>query len=139
MITDCAVCHVPERESQSIYRLLPAQSLAIRTIFEDGVPETERLAWPGLLESELTLAPAEVLSEPGPDAPLVTLAISLAVEEGRTDRGARFFAARGRAVVTLHRARVEVEGAPGVAADRPVAIRKAMKALAQKVGLILTW
>jgi hypothetical protein len=139
VITDCAVCHVPERESQSIYRLLPAQSLAIQTSFDDGVPETERSAWSGLLDGELAMAPAEVHEQPGPDTPLVTISITLVVEEGRADNGAEFYAARSRAVVTLHRARVEVVGAPGVAVDRPVAIRKAMKALAAKVGLVLTW
>ena len=90
------MCHVPERESQSIYRLLPAQSLAIQTSFDDGVPETERSAWSGLLDAELALSAAEVFEKPGPDTPLVTISISLVVEEGRADNGAEFFAARGR-------------------------------------------
>ena len=139
MITDCAVCHVPERETRSIYRLLPAQSLAIENSFDRAVPAPERSAWPGRLADALSLVAAEVLEQPGPDTPLVRIQVSLDVEEGRGDNGAGFFAARGRAVVTLHRARVEVEGAPGVAVDRPVAIARAMQALAEKVGLVLTW
>ena len=133
------MCHGPERASRSIYRLLPAQALALQTTFDESVPDAEKEAWAALLEDELTLSPAEILAAPGPDAPLVTITISLEVEEGRGDNLAEFIVARGRAVVSLHRARVEVLGTPGVAADRPVAIRKAMKSLAGKVGLILTW
>jgi len=137
--TDCAVCHVPERESRSIYRLLSAQALTLQTTFDEDVPAAERDAWAVLLEDELSLSPAKILTAPGPDAPLVELSISLVIEKGWADNGAEFIAARGRAIVSLHRARVEVLGAPGVAADRPVAIRKAMRALARKVALVLTW
>jgi hypothetical protein len=133
------MCHGPERASRSIYRLLPAQALALQTAFDESVPDTEQEAWATLLEDELSLSPAKILAAPGPDAPLVTITVSIEVEEGRGDNQAVFIAARGRAIVSLHRARVEVLGTPGVATDRPVAIRKAMKSLAGKVALILTW
>ncbi len=133
------MCHVPERESRSIYRLLSAQALALRNTFNENVPAAEQDAFAALLEDELCLSPAEILSTPGPDAPLVEISISLVIEQGRADTGADFIAARARAVVSLHRARVEVLGAPGVAVSRPVAIRKAMRALAKKVALVLTW
>ena len=130
---------MPERESRSIYRLLPAQALALRHTFDGSVPAVEREAWAALLEDELSLSPARILTTPGPDAPLVELSLSLVLEKGRADNGAEFIAARARAIVSLHRVRVEVLGAPGVAVDRPVAIRKAMKALAKKVALVINW
>ena len=113
--------------------------MALRNTFDEHVPDAEQDAWAELLEDELSLSPAEIHAAPGPDAPLVEVSISLVIEKGRADNGAEFIAARALAIVSLHRVRVEVLGTPGVAVDRPVAIRKAMKALAKKVALVLTW
>ena len=68
-----------------------------------------------------------------------SLASILEVDEGRTDRGRAFFAARGHAILTVHRAEVTVAGRPGVSKDRGEAVGKALTHLIDRIVQTLTW
>ena len=56
------------------------------------------------------------------------------MERGETDEGIPFFAARARASVRLHRAKVEVTSRPGVAKDRSGAVDAALEACKEALG-----
>ena len=77
-----------------------------------------------------------------PDAPKtlpVDIAVQVRGQDGRTDRGAIFHAARAVAEIRLHRARFETVSRPGVAYSPDVATSSALEDLVERVFLALTW
>jgi hypothetical protein len=139
VLTDCGVCHIVERPIASLNHLLSGLTFAPVYDFDDSVPAAERGRF---VETFLELIDQSSIAavEPGtPNAAEVSIRLSVVAEAANTDLGAPYFAARGRAVLRLHRALVEVESAPGVSRERDEAIRLALAKLADKVYLALTW
>lgn len=137
--TDCAVCHGAVSDPPSLYLALSVRALTVDLVFDDSVPEAARAAWREELVRRVEEAAVDVHPVGTPNAAPVRVRIAVDVDAGRTDTGVDFHAARGRAVVELHRARVEVVGAPWVAADAAAAVRGALDRLAEEVSLTLTW
>ena len=138
-LTDCAVCHGPERAPDSIYRLLPDRVITPRVSFDDSVPEKERAPWERALLARIGESPLTAVPAGAPKSLPVDIAVTVECGDGRTDRGASFFAARAIATVRLHRVEVRVDGPPGVAVRKAEAVRGALAKLVEKVYLTLTW
>ena len=134
ILTDCAVCHVPEPATDSLYPLL-LDGAVLRVEFGPRTKEEHRTLFRRMLNEAIERSPLSVLPDGGP---VVRIRVDLAIAEGRTDRGASFFAARATAVVTVHRARVEVDAGPGVDTNREEATRKALRELARRVALVVS-
>jgi hypothetical protein len=139
VITDCAVCHVPERSPRSLYKLLSVPVVTLDIAFDAAVPEAERGPWREALLARLARTSVEVRTAPAADATPIRIRVAVTADAGRTPDGRAFHAARARAVVRLHRASVEVDGAPGVAAGEAEAIRRALADLADRVAVLLSW
>jgi hypothetical protein len=139
VLTDCAVCHVPERPPRSLFKLLSDAALTLEIEFDPSVPERERGPWRERLLQKLSDSDVTVREAPAPNAAPVSVRVRVEAGPGRTDRGLGFFAARATATVRLHRASVTETSRPGVATDEAGAIRKALDDLAQRVLLVLTW
>lgn len=138
-LRDCAVCHVPERSPESLYRLMPDRRIALAFEAEESLSAADAARVEKRVRERLEESPVLVSTADDPLAVVVAVALSLEIDRGRTDRGARFWAARGTASVRLHRAAIEVEGRPGVSADRDEAVRRALDRLAEKIDLAITW
>ena len=103
------------------------------------MPEGERAAWTAALEEALLAAGIQLPEEPPHPVPRVSVTVSVASGEGRTDTGTRFLAARATAVIGLRRVRIEVVSHPGVAADAAGARRKALESLVPRVESAIAW
>jgi hypothetical protein len=139
ILTDCAVCHGPERSPRSLYQLLPDGQLRLDVRFDETVPADRHEPFRSALFAACEEALLHRVEEGDPGIPEVRVAVGIEVGEGRTDQGAAFFAARARAKLVLHRAEVEVEGRPGVAKDRAAAVEAALGRLVHRVVLTLSW
>lgn len=139
MLTDCAVCHGAVSDPPSLYLALSVRAVTLDLAFDDSVPADARDAWREALVHHVEEAAVDVHPAGTPNTAPVRVRVAVDVDSGRTDTGVDFHAARGRALVTLHRARVEVVAVPGVAADAPTAVREALSHLAEEVALTLTW
>jgi hypothetical protein len=139
VITDCAVCHGPEQPPRSLYKLLPARSAHLLVHLEDSVPAGRHDGFRKKLRDALDESAITVTEEPGPDTVPVAITVSLEIGEGRTDRGRAFVAAVARAVVRMHRTRVEVRGRQGVGAEAAEAVTEALDDVLERVVLVLTW
>ena len=133
-LADCAFCHEPARAPESLTPLLPGGSASLDLAFDDSVPPGLRAPFEEELrrccgEAGLDLVPA---GTPGAGAVAVTL--SLDAGPGWTGAGVRFHGARGRAVVSLGRVRVPVEGGHAAGAEAADVEREAILSLAARVA-----
>jgi hypothetical protein len=138
-LNDCAVCHGPERAPESIYRLLPDRVLTPEVSFDDSVPAPEREPWTRALLARLADSPLTVVPGDAEKSLPVSIAVTVESGEGRTDRGAPFFAARAAATIRLHRVEIRVTARPGVAVLEKDAVHGALANLVSRVYLALTW
>ena len=139
ILTDCAVCHVPERAPSSLYKLLSGGRLILDIEYEPSVPNDERGPWRERLLERLADSPVEALRTPGPNAAPVHVRVGVEVDWARTSGGTKFRVAVAKAEVRLHRAHVEVTSNIGAASDEVGAVRKALADLTERVYLVLTW
>jgi len=138
-LNDCANCHLPDRSPESLFPVFPDGTVTPVLTFDDSVPDAMRKAFIDGLLGDLDGSPLTVVPGDAKNALVVTIHASLVVQPGRTDAGARFFAARARATVRLIRNRVELDGGHAVERTEDGARKKAMERLREKVLLTLTW
>jgi hypothetical protein len=130
---------VPERSPESLYRLIPDRRVTLEFASDESVSDTQSSRVERAVRARLAESPVSLADGSDPLSVGIAVGLSLEIDRGMTDRGARFWAARGKASVRLHRAGIEVEGRPGVSPDRDEAIGKALDRLAEKIYLALTW
>jgi hypothetical protein len=133
------VCHVPERAPESIFRLLSDGALTLSLSFPESIGEEARAEFRRRLLARLERSPAEVRPAGSSGAAPVAVAVAADSSEWRTAAGATFHAARARAEVRLHRARVTVESRPVVEAEAAAAIAGALTDLVERVALIIVY
>ncbi len=133
-MTDCAECHVPKRAAPSVRALLPAGRIFPAYSFDDSVPEAERSAWIEAFRAGLDVFQVAAVARPGGGAVPARIEVSLDAGEGRTEAGTSFEVARARAVLRLHRVRVEVESPPVVGTNRGETVRSALADAAERLS-----
>ena len=139
MLTDCAVCHVPDQGRSSVSQLLSDSKLTLELRFDDSVPEELRTPWRESLIERLKDTPVEFHAEPSGNAAPVRLVVSAEVAPARTNLGVDFHVARANAILTLHRARIELRSRPGVSVEEAEARERALDHLTDEVVQALSW
>jgi hypothetical protein len=131
------VCHVPAGPPPSLYYLLSSGKAALSLDYAAGIPTADREAFEAALREAAFGVGVGIEEATDGDAAPVRVAVRIEAGPGDTPAGTRFVAARGRAVLRLHRARVEIEGRPAVALAPGPAARAALLDLAARVARAL--